>query len=260
MKIALCLHGLVGSTNSLSYQRDENDTDGKKLCSDLAFKDWKRCILDPNDVDVFFHTWDIELEEHLVKSYNPKKYKVEKQIVFNIENMEDTPRNQAQYSRWYGGKEVIEMKTQYEKENNFTYDCVIDARFDLAWNNPINFSEYDMDYFYIPTVEKDGSKYGWPYTNQQEIMDFIFFSNSEYMNHFSPLIYDNLGVYNQTVKQWKGMSSHFVSFAHLVGLELIPNHCKVGIKIATPNRPGTMGENDHCQLIRREYFGETLRG
>ena len=54
MKIALCLHGLVGSTNSLSYMRDESDTDGKKVCADLSFKDWKRCILDVNDVDVFF--------------------------------------------------------------------------------------------------------------------------------------------------------------------------------------------------------------
>ena len=61
MKIALCLHGLVGSTNSLSYNRDESDFDGKKLCAELAFKDWKRCILDVNDVDVFFHTWDLDL-------------------------------------------------------------------------------------------------------------------------------------------------------------------------------------------------------
>ena len=85
MKIALCLHGLVGSTNSLSYMRDESDTDGKKVCADLSFKDWKRCILDVNDVDVFFHTWDLELEEHLVNLYKPKKYELEKQIIFNVE-------------------------------------------------------------------------------------------------------------------------------------------------------------------------------
>ena len=84
MKIALCLHGLVGSTNSLSYMRDESDTDGKKVCADLSFKDWKRCILDVNDVDVFFHTWDLELEEHLVNLYKPKKYELEKQIIFNV--------------------------------------------------------------------------------------------------------------------------------------------------------------------------------
>ena len=169
--------------------RDESDTDGKKVCADLSFKDWKRCILDVNDVDVFFHTWDLELEEHLVNLYKPKKYELEKQIIFNVEYKDDSPRNQAQYSRWYGGKRVIDMKSEYEKENNFKYDCVIDSRFDLAWNNPIDFSEFDMDYFYIPTVKKDGAWYGWPHTGQHEIMDFVFFSNSDNMNDFSPVIY-----------------------------------------------------------------------
>ena len=72
MKIALCLHGLVGSTNSLSYLRDNTDPDGKKVCADLSFKDWKRCILEPNNVDVFFHTWDLDLEDFLVELYKPK--------------------------------------------------------------------------------------------------------------------------------------------------------------------------------------------
>jgi len=31
------------------------------------------------------------------------------------------------------------------------------------------------------------------------------------------------------------------------------------LKIATPNGDGKMKDGDHCQLIRREYFGETLR-
>ena len=259
MKIALCLHGLVGSTNSLSYMRDESDTDGKKVCADLSFKDWKRCILDVNDVDVFFHTWDLELDEQLVNLYKPKKYELEKQIIFNVEYKDDSPRNQAQYSRWYGGKRVIDMKSEYENDNNFKYDCVIDSRFDLAWNNPIDFSEFDMDYFYIPTVKKDGAWYGWPHTGQHEIMDFVFFSNSDNMNDFSPVIYNMLGDYNKTIYQWKGMSAHFVCFAHLVNLKLLPDKCRVGLKIATPNGDGKMKEDDHCQLIRREYFGETLR-
>tara|TARA_R100001377_G_scaffold67038_1_gene42331 strand:+ start:102 stop:893 length:792 start_codon:yes stop_codon:yes gene_type:complete len=263
MKIALCLHGLVGSTNSLSYLRNEGDDDGKRLCAELSFNDWKRCVIDPNDVDVFFHTWDEELEEYLVESYKPKKYQIEKQIIFNVEHKDDTPRNQACYSRWYGGKRVIEMKSEYEKENNFIYDCVIDARFDLAWNKPYDFSKLDMDYFYVPIVEKDGVAYGWPHTGQQEVMDWVFFSNSKNMNDFSPLLYDNLGEYNRTIHQWKGMSPHFQSFAHLVNLNLLPDKCKVGINLATPNRnvnEAKMTDNDHCQLIRRQYFGETLRG
>jgi hypothetical protein len=90
-------------------------------------------------------------------------------------------------------------------------------------------------------------------------MDYIFFSNSNNMNNFSPSIYDMLGDYNKTIYQWKGMSAHFVSFAHLVNLKLLPDKCRVGIKIATPNGDGKMKEDDHCNFIRREYFGEDLR-
>lgn len=259
MKIALCLHGLVGSINTKSYARDESDLSGKKLCAELSFKDWKRCILDENDIDVFFHTWDSELEDYLVESYKPKKYQIEEQIIFKVEYKDDNQRNQAQYSRWYGGKKVIEMKSEYEKENKFKYDCVIDARFDLAWNNPIKFTDYDMSYFHIPTVKKNGTWFGWPHTTQPEVMDFLFFSNSENMNNFSPLLYDMLGDYNKTIYQWNGMSAHFLSFAHLLNLKLMPDKCKVELVIADPSYPGTMQEEDHCNLIRREYFGETIK-
>jgi hypothetical protein len=49
MKVALCLHGLVGSSKGKSYSRDESDLDGKKLCAELAFKDWKKYIIDEKD-------------------------------------------------------------------------------------------------------------------------------------------------------------------------------------------------------------------
>ena len=55
MKVALCLHGLVGSPSTKSYDA-ETPLDGKKICAELAFKDWKKYIIDENDVDVIFHT------------------------------------------------------------------------------------------------------------------------------------------------------------------------------------------------------------
>ena len=51
MKVALCLHGLVGSPSAKSYDA-ETPLDGKKICAELAFKDWKKYIIDENDVDV----------------------------------------------------------------------------------------------------------------------------------------------------------------------------------------------------------------
>lgn len=257
MKIALCLHGLVGSTNNLSYMRNESDLDGKKLCAELSFKDWKRCVIDENDVDVFFHTWDVELEDYLVESYKPKKYQVEEQIIFKVEHKDDNPRNQANYSRFYGGKKVMELKQECEKENNFKYDCVIDTRFDLSWNKPVDFSKYDMSYFYVPVVIKDGSWHGFPHGPQSEVMDWIFFSNSEHMDKFS-LHYDYLGHYNKTIYQWKGMSPHFSLYAYLKDIEAIPDLVKPGLKIASPHSTEWL-EDDNVNVIRRTYFKETIR-
>ena len=257
MKVALCLHGLVGSLNTKSHV-EETPLDGKKLCAELAFKDWKKYIIDENDVDVFIHSWELDLEDYLVESYQPKKYQVEKQIVFNIEHKEDNKRNQAVYSRFYGAQRVGELKKEYENENNFIYDCVIDARFDLAWNKSVKFSDYDMSYFYVPILVKDGQWYGYPLGpgsdegHQLEVEDLIFFSKSEYMDAFFNL-YDYMAYYNQTIYQWKGMSPHFLAYAHLKEIGLLPDYIKPGLKVSSPHSIEWL-DDDVLKVIRKAYF------
>ncbi len=257
MKVALCLHGLVGSTKSVSYDRDESDSEGKKLCAELSFKDWKKYIIDENDVDVFIHSWDVELKDYLVESYQPKKYQIEKQIIFKPEHKEDNPRNRAVYSKFCGTKKVMELKQEYEKENDFKYDCVIESRFDMAWNKPVKFSDYDMSYIYNVKLVKDGRWYGYPLgPEKNEIHDWLFFSNSEYMDRFS-LLYDHIGDYNKTIYQWKGMSPHFLIYAYLNDLEAI-NLLKPGLKGTSPNSTEWL-DDDYCNVIRRAYFNENIR-
>ena len=258
MKTAVCLYGLF------THHFPDSGEMGHEHIKE-------RILKKVPDADFFCHSWDVNKTQLITDWYQPKKWVIEPQIDFSekvnaidLERYLYSPYRDWQYlfrafSFYYTRAKAIELKKEYEKENNFKYDCVIDSRFDLAWNNPIDFSNYNMDNFYIPTVQKDGRWYGWPHTDQHEIMDFVFFSNSDNMNDFSPLIYDMLGEYNKTIYQWKGMSAHFVCFAHLVNLKLLPDKCRVGLKIATPNGDGKMKDDDHCQLIRREYFGETLR-
>ena len=264
MKVALCLHGLVGSTKNVSYDRDESDFDGKKLCTGLASRDWKKYIIDENDVDVFIHSWELDLEDYLVESYQPKKYQMEKQVIFKPEHKEDNSRNRACYSRFYGFKKVIELKQKYEKDNNFKYDCVVVSRFDLAWNRSVKFSDYDMSYFYNVELIKDGTWFGYPRNThlkgtkeRKEIMDWFFFSNSEFMDRFS-LLYDYIGHYNKTIYQWKGMSPHFLIYAYLEEIGVIPDLLKPGLKGASPNSTEWL-DDDYCNIIRRAYFNENIR-
>ena len=89
------------------------------------------------------------------------------------------------------------MKRQYEEDNNFKYDCVIKARFDLGRINRntsgpgmgnkyasqcINFdTSLDMNYFY---------QVYWDLFNEGPA-DMWFYSNSENMDHFCKL-YDKV--------------------------------------------------------------------
>ena len=81
------------------------------------------------NVDVFIHSWDTKYENEIVNTYNPKKHKFQEQIIFN----EDNVRQHFIESRWFGAKQVNNLKSEYEKENGFTYDVVMWSRFDVGF-------------------------------------------------------------------------------------------------------------------------------
>ena len=82
-------------------------------------------------------------------------------------------------------KVLRKIKKQYEEENNFKYDLVVNARFDLCFNRPFDFGNLPTNKFHIP-IEKDKPEYGWP-VGRPEIIDYIFASSSENMDKFSSL-------------------------------------------------------------------------
>ena len=238
MKIALCLYGLIGSIKGKGYEKSGG--------TDIVLKDchnsFTKHIINKNDVDVFFHTWDTEFEDELVSKYKPKKYKVAPQKIF--ENTIDGPekyirRIQAHYSRWYSTKYVNELKTIYEKENNFKYDLVMVSRFDMIWHTDVLFNELDKNIFYIPNTTKEGLKWGWPNPSigvPHEIADLWFISNSSNMDNFSKL-YDLINQYILIEKcpVWKHISNHMLAFYHLKKLGLIPNLTQTAFSDLTPD-------------------------
>ena len=191
MKIALCMHGFIVNG-------------GRQYEAFLAKEYIQRNILSKGEVDIFFHSWDETGESHRLASmlYDFKVVEYEKQKSFDQElNLIDVDWFEKNYNRqsdFYSGnsifqtlsflysrKKAIELKTKYEKENNFEYDIVILARTDLGTRGKehaqagpyyvtnINFDpNNDMNFIYAA----DWNQHNWGYP------DHWFYSNSKNMN------------------------------------------------------------------------------
>jgi hypothetical protein len=268
MKVAVCFNGLVGSTKGKSQEL----VGDFERCFDISSDLYKKHVLEKNDVDVFVHSWSTSLADKIIDTYKPKNHLIEKQIVF------DTPdyitgttevRKQTHYSLWYSRKKVIELKKQYEKENNFKYDCVMLARFDLAWQTDLIFKNYDQDYFwtqYWPKKFFNGHMlsdldywkiseqnfplqtawYGYPHTNDG-LLGMWFFSNSDYINKFATM-YDRLDEYslpnNCPTDKSGAISAHQQCVYHLKKLNILDK-----LKF-------DKNWHDDCPSVRRKYFKE----
>lgn len=189
-RTALCLYGY--------FSNRENENAGM-----LGYEYIKENILKYPNVDVFVHTWDLKNEKKIIELYNPKRIIAEKQLDYNAvassyglyqsDIDEGFDRNstiyvnctiQASLSFYNSRAMSILLKREYERDNNFEYDVVITARFDLGHRSgfhrgynvsQITFNpENDMNYIYSSM---------WVQINCG-FADQWFYSNSENMNKF----------------------------------------------------------------------------
>ena len=222
-KVALCLSGKIGNVQGKS---GFFESDPRVLIK--GHEHYQRHILDKNDVDVFVHCWDGELENETLELYKPVKSRFEEQVYFDIPDYvkgEDTRKNNH-YSRWYSNKIVNELRQEHEQENDFKYDYVMTTRFDLAFETDVVFDNFDNEYFYAgkwsAVVDHNGNDFfkggrgplydliqsrhpmlkelkrttkGYP-KNDEGFLDLWFFGNSENSNNFFSL-YDHLDEYNK---------------------------------------------------------------
>ena len=168
MKIALCLHGLVGTDDKYGH--------GQKIINyKIGYQHFKERVINVNDeVDVYFHTWSVDYEKKLKDIYEPVAYKVEKQPKFD-----DDARKQAIYCRWKSTKEVVDLV----KESGNNYNFILVTRFDIAFMTDFVFNDYNVEKFYAqgpPGPKKN---------NLELINDLWFFANQKNMFEFSDLFH-----------------------------------------------------------------------
>ena len=168
MKIALCLHGLVGSKSS-KYGGSNN------INIEIPYKYIKKNILKgyKNKIDIFLHTQSFEEKKKLLQLYKPKLYKIEKQKNFEFSKYHPHLKNlkflkfkiyleklfgkdssekkmsyllkkaYASYSRWYSFQQSINLKKKYEKLKKFRYDMVFITRYDLIIKKRFKLHTFD---------------------------------------------------------------------------------------------------------------------
>jgi len=187
MKVALCLHGLVGTDNKYGK--------GNKLISHkVGHKHFKRHVMDVNDqVDVFIHTWSVDQKDKVVETYNPAAIKAEPQLITGLDDPDLRVRDQktgvesnlsglhANFCRWKSVKEVISLVN----ESDTQYDWVLLTRFDIAFLVDFDFSKWDNTRFYAQGP-------AGPFDNGLHLINDLWFAaNQENMTIFATL-YDKL--------------------------------------------------------------------
>jgi hypothetical protein len=185
MKIALCLMGIVGSTDGkYGVGRSIDPRIGHWLHDKHIFKANPDC-----QVDTFIHSWSTDFKDILLDLYKPKKYIIENQIDFKQGNL----RGNSIKSRWYSTKKAIELKSLYESETNSEYDFVMIYRLDCGFTTDLVFKNFNNNNFYA-SHRSDCTPSFCKCEVTKEFYDTWFFSNSKNMDIFGSL-YDNWGKY-----------------------------------------------------------------
>jgi len=133
MKVALCLSGIIGGT---AGKNGAGDTADYELC----YKHFKKFVIAPNNCDAFIHSWSVEHEKALVRTYQPKKCAFETQI--NFRGIGNIYRFR---SKWYSTVKSLELMKSYGE-----YDWVIISRFDLLLFKTFDLSSFNLDFIYVP--------------------------------------------------------------------------------------------------------------
>ena len=158
MKTALCLSGIVGGTGGRNSYGGDADY---ALCSEH----FKKYVIEPNNCDVFIHSWSVEHKENLIKLYEPRASSFEPQIDFSPSGTKPDIHLKASKfrfrSKWYSVAQSIKLLEGYEN-----YDWVIVSRFDLMFLQTLDLSKLDNTKLYAPnysTFPKDSGRERWEF-------------------------------------------------------------------------------------------------
>lgn len=253
MKVALCLSGTLGGVKGKAGEK----SGGAERVLNLAYPHFKQHILDVNDVDVFIHSWDTELEDEIRELYKPKVSVFEEQKIFEIpSHLENTQRVQNHFSRWYSVRQAVWFQKFFGEQFDTSYDFVMVTRPDLAWKVDVDFSQFDPRKFYVANWFQHHTSEPMGFPNGQynrSLQDCWFFGNKYDMDAFAE-IYHEIPRYtkdNKELSGYKGISNHRLAYHKLKTLDILPHDLEFAYRYDVP------AKNDF-PLVRWHYFNEEL--
>lgn len=187
LKVALCISGHLRVLDKTFYSIYKN-------------------IINLYDTDIFVHTWDSlgnphrpldkclmplsseQISEFINVKIKPKKFIIEPPKSFEISDIMKAKLEPGRdivgiLSMFYKIKECNNLKKEYEKENNLTYDAVIRCRGDLQFKSPVIISNLKNDIVYLPE-----------YGNFAGANDQFAFGTSSTMDKYCSL-FDNINIH-----------------------------------------------------------------
>jgi hypothetical protein len=183
MKVALCMRGTVSKKIGPFIRKNDLYESSEYVDYTACYNSIKRHIINTNSeysIDIFCQGWNLDLEKDIVSKYNPKKYCFENNANYNeyIYKLSDKETDFNGLSQALSFKKVIELKEEYEKENNINYDIVIIYRYDVLLWKDIMLKDYINlnNTIYVNAHDADGNG------------DFHFIMNSEKANQFKCLV------------------------------------------------------------------------
>lgn len=126
----------------------------------------KKKILTKYDCDIFIHTWDKpyhnsndyqdDFRSEIIKLYNPKKIKIDKQDFYNVDGqyIVDTNSNFNGYNVPLNGLKYMNysmisanlLRCDYQKECGVKYDYILCVRPDIFLNDDFNIYLYENEF------------------------------------------------------------------------------------------------------------------
>lgn len=231
MKIALCLSG-----QTRSYKE--------------GFKYLAKNLLGKYDVDIFWHTWELDdaTKKDLHDLYKPKSTVYTK--LFDAKQFEKFNRTQDErfrpentiymmYSIFMSNLE----KRNCELANNFEYDFVIRSRFDYALNTELPFDKAEKGKLYVP----DDKIRGFIPPNGLTANDQFAFGDSSVMDLYSLMFWNMNRAYGYGASMnGEDMLSFNIQVNGLAKENL------VYIDMKNPFGPGKYNSSPHS-LIRDDF-------
>lgn len=111
----------------------------------------KSNILDQNDCDIFLHLYNDADKDDVLNTYKPVAYMSEDKEAVTVEidpvcNSNKPPEVTpiSIFCQWRNIKKAFSLVDE-------SYDCVLKARYDIKYTNPLDLSRFDMKQVHVPS-------------------------------------------------------------------------------------------------------------